>query len=362
MGFDVNGVLSMLGKTKRIYSFDVLRILSACAVIMIHISADIIKEFDNSTIDFVFGNALNALSRFAVPVFLMISGALMLEENKKTSTEKIIKSALNILILTFSWSLIYTLLYNVIKPVVFGESILISNIIHTFFNGHYHMWYLYVLVGLYLVTPLLRFFIKKENSKLIRNYLLLSIVICFLFSFVNAFSNICFSGQDEISYFISNFRFDYLYEYLVYYVMGWYIVNVGLTKKLRVLIYVAGVASLVTTFITTQLFYSPEESHYFHSNDSLNIFIYGVSIFTFVYQLFKKNEAPLSSFWIKISNLTFGVYLIHCIYLFIFKFISERFDSSVIGIIVTFTGSVLLSFITVFIISKIPVVKKLIRG
>ncbi len=352
----------MFEKTKRIYSFDVLRILASCAVIMIHTSADIIKEFDNNTTDFILGNALNSLSRFAVPVFLMISGALMLDENKKTSTKKIIKSALNILILTFSWSFIYSVAYDVIKPIVFGESISIPNILNTFFNGHYHMWYLYALIGLYLVTPLLRFFIKKENSNLIKNYLFLSIIICFLFSFINAFCNIYFSAQDEINDFINNFRFDYIYEYLIYYIMGWYIVNVGFTKKTRMLIYATGIASLVTSFITTQLFYSLEKSHYFHSNASLNVFIYSVSIFTFVHYLFEKKEISLNPFWVKISNFTFGVYLIHCVYLFIFKTISERFDSSLTVIITTFVGSVLLSFLTVFIISKIPIIKKLIRG
>ena len=349
-------------ESKRIFLFDFLRIISACAVVMIHISADFIKDFDVGTSEFLWGNVFSALSRFAVPIFLMISGALMLDEDKNLSTKKIIKYAVNILILTFSWSFLYTIGYNVIKPIVFNEAISVSDILNTFFNGHYHMWYLYVLVGLYLVTPLLRFFVKVENSTLIRNYLLFSSIICFVCSFANEIINRQFKQEDILTNFISNFNFNYIYQYLIYYILGWYIVKVGFKITTRIILYIGGIAGLITTFVGTHFSFKPENDSYFISNDSLNIFLYSLAIFVFVHYFFKSKNIVLNKVWLKISSLTFGVYLIHCIYLFALKLICENIGFAILEIIIIFVSSIILSFLTAFVMSKIPFIKALVRG
>jgi surface polysaccharide O-acyltransferase-like enzyme len=67
-----------------------MRIIAICAVVMIHISAEFVNAFPNGTFDFVCGNILNSLSLFAVPIFFRISGALMLNEDKKVTTRKIL--------------------------------------------------------------------------------------------------------------------------------------------------------------------------------------------------------------------------------------------------------------------------------
>ena len=348
-------------ENKRIFSLDFLRILAVCAVVMIHISADFLKEFDKTSVGFLWGNIFSALSRFAVPVFLMISGALMLDENKNLPTKKIMKATVNILILTFSWSLLYTVGYNVVKPIVFNEPINIINILGTFFNGHYHMWYLYVLVGLYLITPILRTFVKIENAGMIRNYLLFSIIICFAVSFINEFINIYNYGTNLFSEFILNFEFNYIYSYLIFYVMGWYIVRVGLKKITRIIIYVAGLLGALTTFVCTYFYYIKEMNCYFIENNSLNIFFYSLAIFVFVHYLFKNRQITLGKFSLKMSKLTFGVYLIHCIFLFALKMICENIENSLLAIFVIFVGGVGLSFVSVFVMSKIPLIKKMVR-
>ncbi len=352
----------MAEKTTRLFSLDFLRIIAICAVIMIHISADFITDYDKSTTDFVLGNIFNSISRFAVPVFFMISGALMLDETKDVSNKKIIKSVFTFLLLTFSWSLIYTILYNIIKPIIFSEAIVITDILDTFFNGHYHMWYLYALIGLYAITPLLRCFIKKENSALIRNYLIFSIAICFLTSFINAICNMFLSSEDVVSNFFDNFNFKCFHEYVIYYVLGWYVVNVGFQKTSRIALYISALPSLIATFVLFQNSYPQDGANYFHENNSLNMFFYSLAVFVFIYYTFKEKNIVLKPFWIKISNLTFGVYLIHCIYLFFFKMLFGGLSSSLLKIIIIFVGSVLLSFVTVFIMSKIPLLKKLVRG
>ncbi len=349
-------------KAKRIYSFDAMRIIAACAVVMIHTSADYIEQYDKGTMAFITGNIFNSISRFAVPVFFMISGALMLDERKSIPAEKILKSALQILTLIFSWSFIYTVGYNVIRPVIFNEPISLTKLLDTFFNGHYHMWYLYVLVGLYLITPVLRLFIKKENASLIWKYLVFSMVVLFGVLFANEIINKFFEQKDILLDFANNFRMEFFCEHAIFYVLGWYIVHIGLNKKTRVFLYVGGLAGLVVSFVGTHLFYIKGESEFFHSNDSLNIMLYSVAVFVIIHYIFINKDIALNHVWISLSSLTFGVYLIHCIYLFAFKLICKRIGFALLEILIIFVGSTLLSFVTIFIMSKIPVIKKLIRG
>ncbi|MBP3645017.1 MAG: acyltransferase family protein [Clostridia bacterium] len=347
----------------RIYAFDVMRIIAICAVVMLHISADYVKDFQNNTIDFVCGNLLNSISRFAVPMFFMISGALMLNENKKITTRKILYSVSNIFILLVAWSGLYSVAYNVIKPIIFNESISMSAIMYSFFNGHYHLWYLFVLIGLYLATPILRTFIKRDNSRLIGIYLVLSIIVCFCGSFINEFINLFVSKDNLLLDYLSNYRLDYIYEYIIYYILGWYILNVEIKKTNRIFLYISGLFGLFTTFVCTQVFFNSSVSvnNYFYSNDSLNVFLYSIAIFSLISYLFKKNTFPSNRFVLSLSNLTFGVYLIHPVFLFGLKIICKGINSSLFEIIVIFLGAIIASFVSVYIISKIPVLRKLIR-
>lgn len=349
-------------KSQRLYSFDILRIIAICAVVLLHVSAEFVTAFDSGTVEFVWGNAFNSLSRFAVPVFFMISGALMLDENKHVPVKKVLRSAKNMLVLTFSWSFIYTLGYNVIRPLVVHEPIYVEDVLHTLFYGHYHMWYLYVLVGLYLATPLLRSFVEKNKPEMLRNYLFFSIAIRFIVPFINFFINMFTWRKDMLIDFLSHFRFDYIYEYVIYYILGWYIVNVGMSKRLRAVIYTGGILGLIATFVGTQFFFEVERPNYFYENNSLNVLLYSTAVFTFTHSLFENNGITLGPFAVKMSNLSFGVYIIHCMYLFGFRRICNGIGSAPLAIFAAFAGSVVMSFVTVFFMSKIPLVKKLVRG
>ena len=79
----------MINKSSsRVFYFDFLRSISCLAVVLIHASAFFVNGATN--ISFHFSNFIDSLSRFSVPVFIMISGALMLDENYNYSHEKLI--------------------------------------------------------------------------------------------------------------------------------------------------------------------------------------------------------------------------------------------------------------------------------
>ncbi|MBQ7972421.1 MAG: acyltransferase family protein [Lachnospiraceae bacterium] len=69
-------------------SFDVLRIISALSVVVLHVTTKFIMMNEVGSLDFRIANLINSISRFGVPVFFMISGAIFLDEKKEVTVKK----------------------------------------------------------------------------------------------------------------------------------------------------------------------------------------------------------------------------------------------------------------------------------
>lgn len=79
---------------ERIVYLDVLRTVATLAVILLHLSATGYKAAPQGSAAQVICWCYNFLSRFAVPVFVMISGAIFLNPNRAVTLEKLLKGIL----------------------------------------------------------------------------------------------------------------------------------------------------------------------------------------------------------------------------------------------------------------------------
>ena len=97
---------------RREIEFDILRILAILAVIMIHVSAPFVINYQPNSLQFTVGNIFDSISRIGVPFFVLISGTFMLDENKELSINKLSKKILKLLTILIVWSAFYALVYN----------------------------------------------------------------------------------------------------------------------------------------------------------------------------------------------------------------------------------------------------------
>lgn len=156
---------------QRIAYFDVLRILATFAVIVLHLSAQHWADTDVYSRAWQAFNLYDSAVRWAVPVFVMISGALFLSGSQ--SIGHILKKNVSRLVTAFIfWSALYAVF------MVNFEGCPTTLILQQFLNGHYHMWFLFMIVGLYLIVPFLRPIVRDE--KLLRYFLLLTLIFTFL--------------------------------------------------------------------------------------------------------------------------------------------------------------------------------------
>lgn len=131
---------------------DQLRILSCLAVVLIHVSGEAYSRVTTGPAwEWWLANILNGSSRAAVPLFVMISGALMKAGDCDPATFYR-KKALRLLPVMLAWTALYAVFANLVLGLDAGAIALL------FLSKGFvylHLWYLSMLAFLLVFAPLL---------------------------------------------------------------------------------------------------------------------------------------------------------------------------------------------------------------
>lgn len=339
---------------KRVIYFDMLRIVAIIGVIQIHITAEFWFTTDIHSFEWNVYNVYDSLARFAVPIFVMLSGAFMLDPNYPLSISKLYKKKiLHLVTAFFFWSAIYSI-YGYLRH-QYNLKIALINLL----KGPLHLWFLFMIVGLYLITPILREMIK--NKFVTEYFLILSFIFTF---FLQSLLTEDFVYIDELNAYINQLHFYFTLGYVPYFVAGYYLKNTEIDTKKEFIIYLlAGAALLSIIFLTRMLsFRTGTANERYYSYLSLNVFMVSIAVFV----LFK-NQISKIDFSEKTEKVTcalsqnsFGIYLVH-------YFISKRFSdigftsrsfNPIFSIPVKTITIFIISLIISMIIHRIPFLKK----
>ena len=156
----------------RLSYLDTLRISAILGVIVIHLAATGYSQAPPGSFAWAVCLAYSILSRFAVPVFVMVSGSIYLDPDRPVTGKAMLRKAGRILAVFLFWSLLYALAGSATEPA--GFSGLCSRIL----QGHYHLWYLKLTAILYLSVPLLRAAGEKRQRVLTVAAFSLGILAC----------------------------------------------------------------------------------------------------------------------------------------------------------------------------------------
>ena len=338
---------------KRVLYFDILKIISVFFVILIHVISEYWYNLKVESPNFIGLSFLDSLSRFCVPIYFMVSGALFLNEEKKVTIKDALKKYIpRILLIFIFWNLVYSFL-NII---ILGEKSLnfktvIEIILNTILGkGIFHLYFLPVLMGFYLCLPVLKYITKKENKDILK-YL---IILLFIFISLNKF--LTYVLGTSISYSIT------FGGYLIYFIIGYYLNTFEIDNKNTRIIYLLGILGFTITFagtvVCSRLFGMTEV---FFNYLSFNVILYASAVFLFAKNKFKKaNEKVINI----LTSTHFGIYLIHGLVLGLFEVIGmfKLFDKLTIPISVLLSSIIiyLVSLISIIIGIKIPIIKNLI--
>lgn len=292
---------------KSYYHFYILRIISSFAVVLIHISYGYYYLLNVGSYDFKIAFYYNGISRFGVPIFYMISGALFLSRDipLKIIYKKYIKGIVIHLII---WSFIYSISNIQISIKNFKN---LKEIILKCLSSHYHLWFLFSITGQYLQVPFLREIVKKQE--LFKIFLLFAFLFSFLFpSIIILFSFYSKNLSNLFDEFFKKFHINIFSWQIFYFTFGNYVNNNNKIQFYKILfIYIFGFFGVFfTTFISYNIALNKNIKFHFFSPNNLNVALYSVSIFIFFKNLFM-NKKNMQNLIIIISKNTFGIYLVH---------------------------------------------------
>lgn len=332
----------------RLIYLDILRIIATFAVVMIHTTAPRVSIYAPTlSFEWIIYVFFNNISRWAVPVFTMISGSLFLNNNKNLKIRIFYKKNIFRIITAYIfWMAIYAL-YN--KP----------NSIEELVENAYHLWFLPMLIGLYMITPILRKI--TEDQKITLYFLVLSVV--FIIIFPTLFEFKLFKGFEVI---YEQFTRGFCIKYAFYFVAGYYLANKNFSKKVTVLIYSLGIISfLVLPALTVySSLHNNEFYDNFMENFSLPTMLQSIFVFILIKNIFNKKHCndKITKFIINLSKYTFGIYLVHVLILDILTDFGIAPISCHVSIspIITNLLVFLISLLISVILNHLPILKKYI--
>ena len=157
----------LLQPAKREIWLDWVRVIACFMVMTVHCTEPFYLGGEGSLLltrtDMLWASFFDSFVRACVPLFIIMSSYLQFPLKYGTA-EFFRRRAVRVLVPFLLWTIVYALVYG--RPV--------ENFKALIFNFNYaagHLWYVYMLIGIYLLMPLLSPWAEKVGKKELRFYL-----------------------------------------------------------------------------------------------------------------------------------------------------------------------------------------------
>lgn len=295
-------------KQERLVHMDLLRILACFSVVMLHGAAQFWYDLPVTGAEWQIVNSYNAIVRFGVPIFVMISGAIFLSSDKEINIKRLYThNILRLAIIYFVWSAVY----GVFDCLRSEWSVLsINDIMTEVYAGRYHLWYLPMIIGLYMLVPVLQKSLKHLDKKDVEYFLLLFLIIK-----IGKTTILSLISTEWMGFLFGVVGLDGILEYLGYFILGYYIARYGIEKKWHNRIYISGLAGAVINIVLSsyKAIQTDVTSAVVYDSFSLFTFFVVLAIFLFFHEKVGKTRfsARACKAIKEISMATLGIYLMH---------------------------------------------------
>lgn len=330
------------------------RVISVFAVILLHISSWFVSSAPFDSLDWWVGNLLDSLVRWCVPVFVMISGALLLDAGKRVSLKEFYcKRMSKILIPMVFWSVFY-LMFISFKKIIFEGGVNYAELFSLLMQGkpYYHLWYLYMISLIYLFSP----FFKKITDNSSDAELIFLVCAMFLISMINTIA-------DSVRQYYHARLFVALFlDYIPYFFLGHLINKFQLRFRHSSLWFSFFVLVIITALgaYSVDAMYMQHIESYFYNNKSINVIL--MSMVAFLIFKLTAFDSMYTKLIEKIAPIVFGVYLLHPLYLDVSLFLIKKYEApnAIIAIPLLFLITSFLSMVTSLVMTKAPYLNRLI--
>lgn len=298
---------------KRLVWLDLLRVLGAMAVVMVHVDHDVLRKINHSSgilSEYVISQLISGCLFWCVPIFVLVSGYSILKESNKSYSNELLNRGKRVIYPLLAWGVFYTgidFVYSIQRQITSVSDITYNGVIDSllpivdkWLSGHppYHLWYLAMTFFLYVFAPYLR--VLLWNMEKSNNYRL--VILFFLMSVgsvtVSYFDSILYNGQ------VLDYHQRLLPKFLLfvgYFYMGGVLRRFPMNISNRILI--PTLLGLFTLSSLGRIYNIGALCQY----SSIDVVLESIIIFVLV----QKIKFSPNKLLVKLSSLTLGIYLIH---------------------------------------------------
>lgn len=279
---------------------DLSRVVAIFGVVLIHSCGEIFYQYGKTPIgDWLSANFLDSLARFSVPLFVMLSGALLLKSGAELVTfTALVRRISKVFFPLLTWSIIYLFYVSYFNGEVIDWYSLLKQ------PAMYHLWFVYMIIGLYIFLPVFQILFEAILTK--RNLQIYLLVIWLIITSFPIYLNMPM---------LSLFKQNSFFGYGGYFLIGAIIASSPrdlIPTSLWILIFIISVfATFGLTWWFSEEAGSPVAKSYQYF--SFNVFICAVAAFTLFTRVKIKEHYKKTLRWI--GDKSFLIYFVHVLVL-----------------------------------------------
>jgi surface polysaccharide O-acyltransferase-like enzyme len=300
----------------------------------------------------------NAFADPSVPLFVMLSGALLLQPSKIEPIRVFLrKRALRLGLPFVFWGAAYFLW----RFFVNHEALTVTSIVQGVLTGpYYHFWFLYMLAGLYLITPVLRIVTAHADRRILRYFLALVF-----------FGTAVLPLLMLLSGFTIELKLFAITGWVGYYILGYYMLSSRVRSSILYVLYFAGFLGTVAgTYFATALIGGHTGLFFLDYLGSATVVLASAALFMLLLKVSPKNIEAHYPRGRKILHFigcsTLGIYLSHVMILeslqkgfFGFRLSVNTLPPIAEVPLITLV-TLLLTAGLMFVLKKVPVLKRIV--
>ena len=337
-------------RKKRYFGIDLIRVI-ACFLVMLTHSGEIyyindegglIKDDNN-----IYPGVINSLSRVCVPLFVMISGYLLLP--MKTDYSTFLKKRFTRVSFPFiAFCIFYDIYYYIRGRYTLGEMFWnIPGILLNYGTAVGHLWFMYMIMGVYLYIPIITPWIQTAKKEHFYYYFVIWIISsfsCYIHLFYgDVWGHAFWNSTNLVQSFLGDFG---------YAVLGAFI-KIHLKEKnlyiLALILYLIGTGvTMFGYFFMRDAATTTKDIEITWQFDSTNLVVSSFGIFLLLRKIECKNET-ISKIFNDIALKSYGMFLIHVFFVDLYKYLLDAPNQFPLWCIFVVA---ILTFITSYLVIK----------
>ncbi len=352
--------------SKRNFGLDLLRVIACYLVIQVH-AGEFFYIGEGGTvipgIDSFWVNVYNSVGRAAVPLFVMLTGFFLLPV-KGEMKPFFRKRFSRVLIPFIIWCALYAFYQFFMGKVDFQTACInVLKIVINFGTEVGHLWYVYMLIGLYLFAPIISPWIQSASRKSIEFFLAIWAVTLFLPYIHLVFNEVwgeCFWNPTPMLHYFTGF--------LGYAVLGYYIK--AYWNKPQKWNFPVGLLLLVAGYFVTYYGFSERLNTSELVSDleltwgygTINVAMMGLGLFLMLKNVeINNSDSFVGRIVTDISLKSYGMYLLHIMLLnFFYTYLEPYFSGAVSFVPCLAVITFIASYLVIYALSFLPKSKYLI--